>query len=66
MNAKTLDVETLMTANGLKKRNANFVTVKKKKNQQRLFTVLVIQDQNTKKHGLITAVGIGGITLMRE
>ena len=66
MNAKNLDVETVMTVNGINKGNANFVTAKKKKNLQRLFTALVIQDQNTKKHGLITTVGIGGITLMRD
>ena len=66
MNAKNLDAETVMTVNGINKGNANFVTAKKKKNLQRLFTALVIQDQNTKKHGLITTVGIGGITLMRD
>ena len=66
MNAKNLDVETVMTVNGINKGNANFVTAKKKKNLQRLFTALVIQDQNTKKHGLITTVSIGGITLMRD
>ena len=65
MNAKKCDVETAMTVNGINKGNANFVTVKKK-NLRRWFTVLVIQGQNTKKHGLITMVDIGGITPMRE
>ena len=66
MNAKNRDVGTAMTVNGINKGNANFVTVKKKKNLQRLFTVQVIQDQNMKKHGLTTTVDIGGITPMRE